>query len=142
MYQLYMKKKILILSLILTFFVSTVGLPLTMHLCEMNMQEEMCGMCAVKIDKKSCCDDSEADEVITAAISICCSIKIVDESVKDKFVQSKSEQYLYTNHLCLLPSSVVDNYFNVSGIIYFQSDNSPPHLFSNSLYLTNSIFLI
>ena len=144
-----MKKRLYILSLVFTFFVSTTGLPVTMHLCKM-MEEasaEQCNMCAdTQIpETMACCeDDNFAGEVITSSnFSGCCEIQLVDNKVEDEFLYLKVEvKNDLTSSIVELPLSVI---FNASKTVKshspFAFDSSPPSL-ENDLYIYNSVLII
>lgn len=148
MFASVMIKKQFILSLALLFFVSTTGLPLYMHLCKMNgtFTADECGMCVEEKQpvKKSCCEaENEYDVAFkTDSFYNCCETTLVDASVKDKYISAKVDKKEDSNSLTLLPQLNHSIDFSASQEVIFYSDSSPPHLISNDLYLTNSIFLI
>ena len=96
-----MKKRILISILSLLFLVSTTGLPVTYHLCEM-MQEKMlaeCEVCMIEMQEveSSCCNEEINEELITISSEnpICCQDEFVYNKVEDEFIYGKSELTLF-----------------------------------------------
>jgi len=137
------KKKISILTLSFLFFVSTTGLPLVLHYCEMMeaVSFEVCEMHYVKPVQTGCCDTgSNADVFFTSEYDECCSTKLIDSSVKDDFVVSKTEITKIQLPVVLL----IENNFNSGKTISdkFYTDTSPPLLADNHIYLSNSVLLI
>lgn len=133
-----MKRKISILTLVVLFFASTTGLPLALHFCQMSETEEVCEQ-IMMMKKSSCCEEEQTEIYITNGIDQCCSTKLVDSSIKDNFVVSKTEffipLYLYT----IIP---IENDLPLNHYSFFKVYISPPPLIDNHLYLTNSILLI
>jgi hypothetical protein len=138
------KRKIFILTLTFLFFVSTTGLPLVLHYCEMmeSVSFEICEMHNNQAAETPCCESEKTAEIyFTSGYDNCCSTKLVDSSVKDNFVVSKSEIISKIQ----LPVVLVINL--TSHLSLFSSNNiftdaSPPPLIDNHLYLTHSILLI
>jgi hypothetical protein len=139
-----MKKKISILTLAFLFFASTTGLPLVLHYCKMmeSVTFEVCEMHQGEVIKTSCCEaQSDSKIYITNGYDPCCSTKLVDSSLKDNFVVSKTDLVTKVQ----LPVILFIN-LNIDFSLYssnkFYTDTSPPPLLDNHLYLTNSILLI
>lgn len=138
-----MKRKISILTLAFLFLASTTGLPLILHYCQMmeSVSLEVCEM-HKEIIVSSCCDEENENEIsFTSIQNPCCSDKIVDSSVKDNFVISKTDLLSKIQ----LPVVLFINFnFDLSEISSnkFYTDTSPPPLIDNHLYLDNSILLI
>jgi len=139
-----MKKKISILTLAFLFFASTTGLPLVLHYCKMmeSVTFEVCEMHQGEVIKTSCCEaDNKAEVYFTNGYDPCCSTKLVDSSVKDNFVISKTDLVTKVQ----LP---VITFINLNLDLQdftsnnFSTDTSPPPLIDNHLYLTNSTLLI
>ena len=92
-----MKKRILISILSLLFLVSTTGLPVTYHLCEMMQEKTLteCEVCMIEMQKveTSCCDEEKVEEPITISSEnpICCQDEFVYNKVEDEFIYGKSE---------------------------------------------------
>lgn len=141
-----MKRKIFILTLTLVFLVSTTGMPLIIHYCKMmeTATLQACEMHSKEIKKSSCCESEThssviADSYFSNAIDECCTDFLVDHSVKETFLTSKTEINLPLYLFTLIPVE-----FNLSSNhqINQEIDTSPPLLSSNKIYLTNSILLI
>ena len=137
-----MKKRIFILTLILFFFTSTTGLPIVLHYCEMmeSVSLEVCKIHKQENIKTFCCE-KEKDEIrLTNGYDTCCSVKLVNPSVKDDFVILKTEVTKQTLITFILPDFTA-NINNVNNTIFF-NDTSPPLNKGNSVFLLNSSFLI
>jgi hypothetical protein len=144
-----MKRKISIITLILLFFASTTGLPLTLHICKMMEMEKMaeCSMCEsseAEIQIPCCSDEMENEiNVITDFNDPCCELSLIDNKLSDKFFFSKPN---LKEEFSLVSILVVDNYdnqnnFSISSSNRFISE-SPPGLLTNHLYLNLSVLLI
>ncbi len=138
-----MFKKISILTLLFTFFVSTTSLPITIHLC--NMAKEMkTGTCTMHQDRMDNCvvDILSSKTTIHKSLSSCCETQVVDKSISDKFISVKTELnniqkadillYFTVNESITLNTNYNKNYFT----------SPPPGEKEIPLYLSNSIFLI
>ena len=139
-----MKKKISILSLAILFFASTVGLPFVLHYCEMmeSVSFEVCEMHNVQSSSVSCCETkNEADVFLTNGYDQCCSTKLVDLSVKDNFVISKSDLISKTQLPVVLCININSDLSKISSAKFY-TDTSPPPISDNHIYLTNSVLLI
>ncbi|MDO8550025.1 MAG: hypothetical protein Q7S39_07750 [Ignavibacteria bacterium] len=139
-----MKRKISILTLTFLFFASTTSLALVVHYCEM-MKSASLGICEMhkeEVIKTSCCEEeNEAEVYFTKANNQCCLTQLIDSSVKDNFVISKTE----LSGKIQLPLVMFINLTGNSSILSsnkFYRDTSPPPLTDNHLYLINSILLI
>ncbi len=110
----------------------------SLNKCPMEMQAEM-------PDGESCTPGS-VNHINTISITNnCCSVKIVDPSLKAKFLSSN--QNLSTNFtLHFLAVNTIFILLNESNLIEKNDktffDSSPPLHSSNSLYITNSTLLI
>ena len=142
-----MNKKIYISLLSLVFFLSTTSLPMTIHLCKMmnTTDTKACAMCTSAPVKKSCCEtDVKGDVSIKRDNSSdCCSTQLIDATVKDNFLSSKTENQ-DLNPVKFAPVIILPvEFFTCSKLFsYIDIDTSPPNLQTNKLYLINSIFLI
>ncbi|MCL5030520.1 MAG: hypothetical protein M1480_16025 [Bacteroidetes bacterium] len=143
-----MKKKISILTIAITFFVSTTSLPVTLYFCNM-METYSFNKCRMDMNventmSESCAHDGSIHHnEVNFHSQDCCSIKVIDSKVKDNYLFNHSEN---VNHIQFISLISVQNISVdlLSSIriskIYF--DTSPPPLSGNPLYLTNSILLI
>jgi hypothetical protein len=139
-----MKRKVVTYFLLSVFLFSTIGVPVTIHFCQMmsSVSFQNCQMCE-KEETTMCCNDKQSGESLASSQNDdCCTTKIIADPLTEKFISAFSEiQKLNAKSIvCLLPSeALIDiNATNTN----FPSDNSPPETFSNSLYLYNSILLI
>ena len=144
-----MFRKIYISTFLLTFFISTTGLPLTLHICKM-MEMEMiteCSMCEteeVEMNMPCCSDDMEDKKyIITDFNDPCCELTIVDKKLSDKFFFSKPN---VKEEFSLVSILLVDNYSDQNNFSSHSSvrsiTESPPDLLTNNLYLNLSVLLI
>ena len=143
-----MTKRIYILSLVFTFFISTTGLPVTMHLCKMmGNSVEKCDMCSVPQEpvKTSCCMEETDDNLVTISnyIPTCCHTELVSNKIDDQFITVKTG---INNTLSLIQFVVISNASVLSTGFKALSDHSsyhpPPSKVSNNLYLALSVLLI
>jgi hypothetical protein len=141
-----MKKKISILTLVFVFLVSTTGMPLIIHYCKMmeTASLQACEMHTKEVKKSSCCESvtqssAMTDSYFSKAIDECCEDFVVDHSVKETFVNSKTEINLPLYLFTFIPVDLdlTSNYQTSSEV-----NTSPPLLSTNKIYLTNSILLI
>lgn len=142
-----MKNKFIIL-LTLIFFLSTTGLPISLHYCQMQGSASLsdCEMCAPEETEEasSCCEKEDDYPVQIAAKNLdeCCVTQIIESSVKDNFLLNKSEVKSELKNFSIpLNSNNVfySNKFDKAQLSY--SDSSPP-LLKSELYILNSILLI
>ena len=144
-----MFRKIYILSFVLTFFISTTSLPLTLHICKMMEMEMMteCSMCEpseVEV-QVPCCSEQMEDEryFITDFNDQCCELTVIDKKLSDKFffsAHSSKEEFILVS---ILVADIYDNQ-NIFSISISNSliSESPPGLLTNHLYLNHSVLLI
>lgn len=143
-----MIKKISILSLLLLFFVSTTSLPFTIHFCK--MQEKMDdGMCKMEMNQSSDSHMScpgimhEDDNTQQVKQFPCCGTKTVDLSIKDHFLNNRTDSPQFVQLLSVLPgSSPVISPIALNKVHYSNNDISPPPRYDNNLYLSFSLLLI
>lgn len=139
-----MKRKVTTYFLLSVFLFSTIGVPVTVHFCQMmsSVSFQNCGMCE-KEETTTCCNDKQFGETLASNQNDdCCSTKIIADPLTEKFISTFSEfqkldiksfVYQFSSEALLSINETNTN---------FPSDNSPPETFSNSLYLSNSILLI
>jgi len=144
-----MKKKIFILTLTTLFLVSTTGLPVSYHLCQMMEQKSIseCEVCKYEMNKivMSCCTE-ETDEYPVKIISenpVCCQTQFVYNKVEDEFLYNKTDVNFFSTsynpfQLLVLIAPIID--FSSSESFY--CDSSPPFLINSELHITNSVLLI
>lgn len=146
-----MRRKITILSLILLFTLSTSGMPLILHYCgsmgsltlwdSINLGEQ-CEMHSPKVNLNSCCESETGDLTkIVSNYDNCCEDLIIDNSVKDNFLSSKTEVKSSITLTILFPVNYELSTNSISHNLSIE-DRSPPNLSSNKIYLSNSVFLI
>ena len=141
-----MKKKLIIIVTFL-FFLSTTGLPISMHYCEMLKITSLlkCEVCTLEENEKesSCCEDKDDYPLKLKSENSdqCCDTKIIDKSISDNFIplklevkQEQSSTVVYITDLISKQLSLNHQFINESA--------SPPSAQHNDLYLQNSVFLI
>ena len=144
-----MKRKISILTLISVFFVSTTGLPVSYHLCQMMQEKSLseCDICKAETEKieLSCCSEEtpEYPVSISSANPICCQDEFVYNKVEDEFLCIKTEAKIFitVEHSIFTSVSPADFFQNLITQKYLIS-SSPPKFLTNNIYLNNSVFLI
>jgi len=137
-----MKRKISVLIITFLFFVSTAGLPVVLHYCEMmeSVTLEACEMHKEVV--VTCCEvENKAEVYYTNGYDACCSTKLVDSSFKDNFVVSKTDLITKIQLPVVLFINLNNDLLQFSSNSFY-TDTSPPPLIDNHLYLTNSILLI
>ena len=142
-----MKKKLIIL-VVITFFLSTVGFPISLHYCEMQRTTSisMCEICAAENTKevKSCCEEDDYNSLLLKSDNSnqCCETKIIDKSISDNFLSFKVEiKQEHSLSIIFLDNSLA-NYSNKIIQSFLNQFKSPPLSHLNALYLQNSVFLI
>jgi len=88
-----MKKRILILTLTLLFLVSTTGMPIWSHYCEMIGKKSLseCGDCKIEeVEISSCCSEMTLENQLQYASenSNCCIDEFDYKKIEDNFSQS------------------------------------------------------
>ncbi len=137
-----MIRKILISTIVLVFFVSTTGLPLTIHLCSMSKTE----MATCKMHSKCMhCENVEHSKYSGSKIGKddCCKTEFKYEAIGDKFLQINSQKdFQVQNFIAHLVLNLTEqtNQREVNYDLF--TGTSPPQLIDNHLYLNNSILLI
>lgn len=143
-----MIKKISILTVLLLFFVSTTGLPLSIHFCKM-IKKEVNSTCKMQMTEKKMedmhstgCENKNEDESVSAKKQNCCKVETIIAGVQDSFISGKTEaENNLTNQLfpiAEIPVVLISEEISTYSFI----DTSPPLQHNNHLYLTNSILLI
>ena len=136
-----MKKKISIISLILVFFVSTTGLPLTVNICSF-MDTPKANLCEMHSNNKTC----ETHKVLVQTELTkedCCKTELIDKSICDKYLQVNTQNNnLNQNLIAVTNTDFHINYNSITNSIKFFINSSPPTLINNHIYLSNSILLI
>ncbi len=139
-----MKRKVTTYFLLSVFLFSTIGVPVTIHFCQMmsSVSFQSCGMCEEEKTSSCCNDDIMGVALVSYNNDPCCSTKIIADPLTEKFISvfSEIQKVDVKSFVYLLPSEALLS-VNITNI-NFPSDNSPPETFSNSLYLYNSILLI
>jgi hypothetical protein len=108
------KKRILIIGLVLLFLVSTNGMPITYHLCEMMGEKALseCEVCVVEKQKveTSCCVEESSDlfSQISASESTCCFDSFTYEKIEDDFSQSGNLKTISNSVIIVLKPLVLD----------------------------------
>ncbi len=96
-----MIRKILISTIVLFFFVSTTGLPLTIHFCSMSKTE----MAHCKMHSKCMhCENEEHSHISGLKIEKkdCCETEFKYEAIGDKFLQINSQKDIQLQNLAAI----------------------------------------
>lgn len=148
MLALNMYKKVIVIFFNLLFFVSTTGLPLTIHFCSMTeteMTESPKCECQVMNNSnmhKACNMTKDASKDISVKAQHCCESEIALKYVKDSFLINKTEIQKNITFSKILVS-LLPLHENIKTFTNFSyTDTSPPLLSSNQLYIYNSTLLI
>ena len=146
-----MFKKISILTLLLLFFVSTSGLPLTIHFCSMEKTQ------IVEIQQKCNCRDNRSTHMHKAcplseiqnnskdsAIKSqnCCESEAALKYIKDSFLTNNKNIQKEVTANKIIVSIIPNTEIIQPTTFYTYTDTSPPPLKDNQIYIYNSILLI
>lgn len=133
-------KKISILLFGLVFLLSTTSLPMTLHLCKMAKERsvEQCEKCKKDIQKTH-----SSVTFKNTGSSPCCSDQVIDSSVKDNFISSKTNLHDVKNMQLSVSFILAQEVLNKNPELIWSGEiNSPPNLIQNHIYIINSVFLI
>lgn len=144
-----MRKRIQILSFTLVFLISTTGLPVTYHLCDMMGETSLteCEMCKPVVEnvQESCCSMETEDYPISisSSNSECCKEHFIYNKVEDEFLFNKSEIYSNSSLKIILDFTIQNlNEIENHNSFRFFTDSSPPFLINSDLNILNSTLLI
>lgn len=141
-----MRKKLVIIVTI-AFFLSTVGLPISLHFCEMQKTSSlsMCEVCALdKIEKVDSCCEEEYDfsvQLKSNNSDQCCNTKIIDKSISDNFIPLKVELKQEHSSTIVYITDLISKQLRLNHQ-FINETASPPSAQHNDLYLQNSVLLI
>jgi len=136
-----MKKKILILTLTILFLVSTTGMPIWSHYCEMMGKKSLteCGDCKIEeVEVTFCCSETIPDDQLqySSSNSKCCIAEFDFKKIEDNFSQSSNTVLLSLsliiaeNNLTTIQSEAEKKYSQNSNY------NLPPPKFGKQLLNT------
>ena len=134
-----MKKKISILTLTILFLVSTTGLPIYSHYCEMMGQKSSneCEMCSIEIEKieSVCCSEENQFEKlqISSENSTCCIDAFDYKKIEDNYSQPISLRLIFSSEIVGTTVDVVIEPENVKPQSFINTDNLPPPKFGKRL---------
>jgi hypothetical protein len=144
-----MKKRILTIGLTILFLVSTTGLPIWSHYCEMMKAKTLadCEVCMIEMEKveTSCCEleKIEIQVQITSQNPVCCQDEFVYNKIEDEFLFNKSEIIFFlSSENSVQPLTLIPPTFEFSSEESFYCDSSPPFLINPEIHITNSVLLI
>ena len=136
-----MKKKLSILTLTILFVVSTTGMPIWSHYCEMMGKKSLseCQACAEEKEETfSCCSMEESDFEIQlkAEKSNCCIDEFDYKKIEDDFFQSVTSNLIpITSVITELHLSTID-FQNENKFAQQTNYNLPPPKFGKQLLNT------
>ena len=141
-----MIKRILKITVLLPFFITSTGFPITIHFCSLTGKSVStdCQICMHKnnmtlMHSLCACEDIYNNTVIKG--QDCCATKTILAKVKVFFVQNKNN----TNQITVISFPISKSLLSLQNqqISDIKFIDTPPLLpQNNSLYLINSIFLI
>jgi hypothetical protein len=141
-----MIRKIYILTLLGIFFISTTGLPLSLHICSMNglSSAETCKMHKIAEEDHSCCnkEDESPLKITLNEYDGCCQLKMIERNLTDQLLTAANDIISKTSIKIIL-TGITASYQSpvLSAHLYYNSNSSPP-LSDNLIYLDNSVLLI
>jgi hypothetical protein len=141
-----MKKQIYIYSLLGVFFISTTGLPLSLHICSMNglASDEECSMHKPIEEDHSCCskEDESPLKITRNQYDDCCQFTMIDRNLTDQILTAGNDVISKTSIKTVLSGiTILYDAPLFAASSNFNSNSSPP-LEDNHLYLNHSILLI
>ena len=97
-----MTKRIFIISLAILFLVSTTGLPVYYHYCEMMQKKSLneCEVCAEeKEEVSSCCSNEVSENTLRFSSDrpVCCQEEFLYNKVEDEFVNNKTDVNFFSS---------------------------------------------
>ena len=108
------KKRFLIVGLVLIFLVSTTGMPISYHLCEMLGEKSLneCEICEIEMEivETSCCGEESLDffAQISASESTCCFDSFTYKKIEDDFSQSSNLKTISNSVITVLKPLVLN----------------------------------
>ncbi|MEO8233110.1 MAG: hypothetical protein ABI638_12565 [Ignavibacteriota bacterium] len=144
-----MKRKIITYTLLSLFLFSIIGVPISLHYCEMMQQKSIssCEICADDMSnvKSSCCEDEQNNfsETISSPNPNCCQNEFVYNKIDDEFLINKSNINLFSlleNVIQLVVLTPATQQVELTHSFY--SDSSPPFLINQDIHITNLALLI
>ena len=87
-----MKRKVITYFLLSVFLFSTIGIPVTIHYCQMmnSVSFQSCGMC--QKESSDCCKDDDYGTTINSIENgFCCNTKFIAEPSSEKYISSSFE---------------------------------------------------
>lgn len=138
-----MKQKIITYFLLSVFILSTIGIPVSLHYCEMMdlVSLQSCGMCDTKVP--SCCKVYNTSSILKSENDVsCCTNKIIAASSDEKYLTVTYEVQKTETKSFVFIISIKQYFTEELSNKTFSSDISPPANYSNTIYLNNSILLI
>ena len=135
-----MKKKISVISLILLFSVSTIGLPITINFC-MMMDTPLSVSCEMNSE---CQNESHSNSSTSEFVKAdCCKTEIIDKAISDNYLQPDIQiNSLNHNIVAVINPNLEENNNSIIDPVHYFNDTSPPALSNNHIYLSISILLI
>ncbi len=144
-----MKRKIITHTLLSVFLFSIIGVPISLHYCEMMQQKSIssCEICADEMTnaKSSCCEDEQNNysEGISSPNADCCQNEFVFNKIDDEFLINKSDINLFSLLENLIQQVVLTPAVKQVDLTNsFYNDSSPPFLIDPEIHITNSALLI
>lgn len=135
-----MRKKISIWSLTVFFLLSTTGLPVWYHYCEVTNAKALtaCDDCSIEKKSVSCCEEESttAELNVTAANSNCC-IDILDyQKIDDNYFQNINSVFPAVKVTVIEPGSLSDDNNDITTFSKQENFNRPPPKFGKELLNT------
>jgi hypothetical protein len=129
--------KIFTIGIILLFTISTVGIPVELHICKtMNsISFNSCPMCN---------NDYTYGKIVLSRENTCCKDEVVASPLKTYYLISKDENPDSRIVLDLISFPTVSGYYQYNFVAFNLNshEKSPPGISANPLFLTNRNLLI
>lgn len=138
-----MKRKIITYFILSVFMISTIGIPVSLHYCEMMdlVSFQSCGMCDTKAP--SCCEEDNPSSIVKSENDFsCCTNKIIAASSDENYLTFTYEVQKNETKSFVFIIPIKQYFTEELSNKNFISDISPPANYSNTIYLNNSLLLI
>ena len=138
------RKNYIIILFTLIFTISTTGLPLALHYCDLmkSTSFDSCSVCIADIETPSCCSyNAEGTNFSPEKKSDCCETVLIAQPIDDDYIVLKAElpNLQFDNQLSFSEKTFENEFSNTS--LVYSASHSPP-LPAEDILILNSVFLI
>ncbi len=144
-----MKDKFYILSFIIIFLITFIGIPQFVHFCQITERSYLygaCDECNHKNNALSCCDEkSDSSEIIivNSDEEDCCLNQIVLLKIDDEFILTQTDHTLKNStHLIAFIPKIFQSDISFFSQYIVKQDLSPPSKITSNKFIINHSLLI